>query len=467
MSRLLAAIKPFVSLLLFVVPILAGLLLLVWAAASRQEPETRPEEELARALRFIEIHPMKIVPRAIGFGEAKASKFFQAVAEVKGRVVELHPELKAGSFVREGELLVALDTTDIEISIQKLQAEIARAEASLAELKATEENLEDALAIELSALEVAKREFERMEGLANQSNAVAAAELDQQRRSVLAQQQSVQNINNSLNLLPTQIQSAEATIAVSQANLVSSQRDLERCRVVAPFNCRLGPVDLELNEFVAAGSQLLTAQSIDKIEVEAQFSLDRLAGLIRPNIRSPSFNADPTARPQEILREFFDVDATVRYGTPGLRVSLDAHFERLREELDVQSRTVGIVVSIEQPYEPGVEARRTGPPPVPGTYCEVELRAKPLADAVVVPRTAIRDGTAFILDAENRLRRRSVDIGLVQNHFAVISQGLVAGDRVVVSDPMPAIEGMLVAPEYDSELSETLRVQAGREGVPR
>ncbi|MEL7500094.1 MAG: efflux transporter periplasmic adaptor subunit [Planctomycetota bacterium] len=460
MKKFLAALKPFLSVLLFAAPVAAGVLLLLWAIANRSQPEKLPEQELARALRIIEFEPTAIVPRAIGFGESAASNSFQAIAEVKGKIVQLHPELKSGSFIRSGELLVAIDTADVEITIQKLQAEIARSEASVQELNATKKNYESGLEIEQSSLNLAKRELERMERLYSQNRAVSASEVDTQRRSVLAQQQSVQNLQSSLNLLPAQIQSAEASIKVSQSNLASSQRDLERCRIVAPFGCRLGPVDLELNEVVSVGQQLLTAQAIDKLEVEAQFGLDKIANLIRPEAKAPSMLKDLSVDPQEVIRKFFDVDVTLRYGAGDIRTSREATFERLREQLDAKARTVGIVVSVDRPFEEEGNARENGPAPVPGTYCEVELRGRPIEDAFVVPRSSIRDGTVFLVDDENRLRKRSVEVQLVQNNFAAI-KGLGPGDRIVVSDPTPAIEGMLVDPQVDEQLAKTLQAEAG------
>lgn len=460
MKKLLAAIKPFLSVILFLLPIAAGAGLLFWAAANRGQPDKLTEQELARSLRVIEVQPTTVIPKAIGFGESVASSSFQAIAEVKGRIVELHPELKSGSFIREGELLVAIDTSDIEISIQKLQAEIARSEASVQELLATRKNLELGLAIEQSSLEVAKRELERQERLYQNGQAISASEVDNQRRSVLAQQQSVQNLQSSLNLLPAQIKSAEASIAVSQANLASSQRDLERCRIVAPFNCRLGSVDLEFNEVVSVGQQLLTALAIDKLEVEAQFGFDKVANVIRPDRESPRLIRDLTANPQDLMRKFFDVDVTLRYGASDVRTSRDAKFERLREQLDAQARTVGIVVSVDRPFQQEGNAKENGPPPVPGTYCEVELRGKPIDNSFIVPRSAIRDGAVYLIDDENRLRKHAVEVQLVQKNFAAVS-GLKPGDRVIVSDPTPAIEGMLVAPKIDSELIQTLQSEAG------
>jgi multidrug efflux pump subunit AcrA (membrane-fusion protein) len=478
MKNLLVSLKPYFSAVLFAIPVAAGLGLLGWAANHRAEPEKLPEQELVRTLRVLQIKPTTIVPRVSGFGESAASKFFQAIAEVKGKIVNLHPELKAGSFVRAGELLVAIDTTDVEITIQKLQAEIARYEASVQELRATQENLESGLAIEQSSWKLVKRELERIESLSKR-NAASASEVDNQRRSVLAQQQSVQNLQSSLNLFPAQIKSAEASIAVSQANLASSQRDLDRCRIVAPFNCRLGTVDLERNEVVSVGQQLLTAQSIDKLEIEAQFALDKVASLFRPNSQSPSsqstvdaetldefrhgrLNPNLAVNLQDLVRDFFDVDVTIRYGTGLTRTTREAKFERLRERLDPQTRTVGIVVSIDRPFEREGDARKNGPPPVPGTYCEVELRGKPLVNSWIVPRSAIHNDCIFFVDDENRLRKRDVEVRLVQRNFAALA-GLGPGTRVVVSDPSPAIEGMLIDPQVDDELASALKAEAGGE----
>ena len=40
-------------------------------------------------------------------------------------------------------------------------------------------------------------------------------------------------------------------------------------------------------------------------------------------------------------------------------------------------------------------------------------------------------------------------VGLIQPEFVVIEEGLEAGERVVISDLVPAIEGMLLKPLPD------------------
>ena len=71
---------------------------------------------------------------------------------------------------------------------------------------------------------------------------------------------------------------------------------------------------------------------------------------------------------------------------------------------------------------------------------------KPIKDRIVIPRSAIREGHVYIADSENRLRMRKVDVLVEQEAVAVIEKGLAAGEKLVVSDVVPAIEGMLLNP---------------------
>jgi hypothetical protein len=50
-------------------------------------------------------------------------------------------------------------------------------------------------------------------------------------------------------------------------------------------------------------------------------------------------------------------------------------------------------------------------------------------------------------------------VAFTQSDFAVIREGLTTGEQVVVSDVMPAVEGMLLAPQEDVAIRERLIVQ--------
>lgn len=93
-------------------------------------------------------------------------------------------------------------------------------------------------------------------------------------------------------------------------------------------------------------------------------------------------------------------------------------------------------------------------------YVEVEVRGPPRPNLIVVPRAALWNGFVYVVDNESRLRQRKVDVELVQTNFAAISAGLSAGERVVVGDLIPAIEGRLLDPVDDAALGARIAAEA-------
>ena len=64
----------------------------------------------------------------------------------------------------------------------------------------------------------------------------------------------------------------------------------------------------------------------------------------------------------------------------------------------------------------------------------------------MVPRSAIRNGKAYVLDDDNRLDIRSVSRDYDQQDKTIITQGLSEGDQLILSDIIPAVAGMLLKP---------------------
>ena len=100
-------------------------------------------------------------------------------------------------------------------------------------------------------------------------------------------------------------------------------------------------------------------------------------------------------------------------------------------------------------------------------FCEVELRGAFRTDQFVVPRTCVRDGAVYLVNYKNRLVRRPVTLVFSQGAMSVVATGLEAGERLIVSDPTPAVEGMLVNPTPDIAIAERLVAEAAGEGDAR
>ena len=74
------------------------------------------------------------MPHVEAYGTARPGRTWRAVAEVKGRVVMVHNDLKSGSILPAGTVVLEIDQTDYELTTTRLTADIAQAKANLAEL---------------------------------------------------------------------------------------------------------------------------------------------------------------------------------------------------------------------------------------------------------------------------------------------------------------------------------------------
>src|SRR5690606_17593625 len=102
-----------------------------------------------------------------------------------------------------------------------------------------------------------------------------------------------------------------------------------------------------------------------------------------------------------------------------------------------------------------------GPPLLPGLHVEVELRGSQQDACLAIPRAALLGDSLYVVGPENRLDIRKVVIGLEQETYACIIEGLAPGDQVVLTDILPAVHGMLLAPRADTVASELLREASG------
>ena len=439
--------------LLILPPILIGAVVLYVVVSRRNAPRQEDIPETSRPLIVIETPMTTVVPRVLGFGTARPHDVWSAVAEVKGRIVETHPELTAGSMISQGEIVARIDPTEYELQIAQIKAELAQIEAQQAELDTQEINYQDSLAIEEESLRLARSELARFAKLRT-SNAVTESQLEETSRMVLTQQQSVQSLRSSLKVLPTQRNALAASLEAKHAALGQAQLDLDRTVLRAPFDCRLSDVSLEAGQFVAAGQSLFEAYGSAITEVEAQMPIDQVRKLLTPETGPLNLNGDA----MRMIRDVFDVQVTVRLRTGDFVVEWDGRFDRVREELDLQTRTLRVVVAVDRPFDNVIPGQR--PPLSPGMFCEVELRSKPRTNKIVVPRTSVWDNAVYLVNDENRLQRKPVKVAFSQGGFSVIAEGLYGGERLVVSDPTPAIEGMLVEPTLSNDLGENLVAEA-------
>ncbi len=440
-----------------ILPVLIGIAAFVFLKRNEQPPVQEQAREKARLVRVVPVPLVDVIPRASGYGSVRPAHTWEAVARVKGEIVEKHPQLEKGAILQAGTLLLRIDPTDYELAIAEAEATLAATRAQLQELENKISNTRASLKIEQAALALNRKELERKRKLAGQGG-VSRSDLETQERALLAQQQSVQAQQNTLNLFPSQRALLEAQLTRDQAKLTSARRNLEHTRIRLPFTGRIAAVNVEQNQYVREGEVLVQADGLEVAEVEAQIPLQDMGYLIRSDRIIEALTRSP-----EALRDDLPLQARVLLHEGRLNARWEARFSRLSDTLDPKTRTVGVIVEVQDPYsgiQPGVR-----PPLLKGMFVEVQLDGRPLSDRLVVPRLSLHDGRLYLADRDNRLRIRSVETGLVQADFVVVESGLEAGERIVISDLIPAVEGMLLDPREDQNASERL-LQSVQHGAP-
>ncbi|MAO13612.1 MULTISPECIES: efflux RND transporter periplasmic adaptor subunit [Marinobacter] len=422
-----------------VIGLAIGAALLVFFLVNRQAPEHSDSPPAPKVVAVIEAQPLAFRLEARGHGVARPAETWQAVANVSGRVVERHPHLESGTLLREGTLLLALDPSRYELAI-------AEAEAELTQLEAEEANTRRLLDLERQALDLAEQELSRIERLAA-TGAVSTSQRDAQRHSTVGQRQAVATLENTLALLPAQRERASVRLA-------QARRDLADTRFEAPYDLRLGEVDVELHQFVGAGQRLFEADSLAAAEVEARLPFSmvrRLLGRVAPVELEPG-TLDLSER-----IDLDSIDAELELvGAPG--VSWEGRVVRVASGLDPATRAVRVVVRVEEPWR---DARPPDHPPLQrDMYTRVRLSTSSPVAQLLVPASALHQGELYLADEHDRLVRRPVSVAFQQGDLAVIESGLTPGERVIVDDLQPAIEGMALAPRRDVALEARLTARA-------
>jgi RND family efflux transporter MFP subunit len=313
------------------------------------------------------------------------------VAEVDARVLRVLPSFEPGAFFRQGEVLAELDARDFELALEQARAVLERAAAEA---------------------EFARASLARRERLAGQGVASAAI-LDEARREARV----------------AEARRREAAVEVERA-----ARNLDRTRILAPFDGRVRVQSIDVGQFVSRGTPLGRIYSVDYAEVTLPITDEDLAHLHLPL----GVEVEEDEAPVAILRARL----------AGVEREWAARVVRTEGEIDPRTRMIQVVARVSEPY--GVPGDAYRPPLAAGLFVEADILGLQVADATRLPRGAVteRGDAAFVwvADANDRLRQRRVEVVRVDGDTAWVSEGLVPGERVSLSKPLGLREGLAVQP---------------------
>jgi HlyD family secretion protein len=324
-----------------------------------------------------------------------------------GRVVEV--SVDEGARVRQGDMLVRLESDELRAALQQAQASERQAAARLAGLRSTgRSTVQAAVAQAESVLAAAQAELRRTQDLLAKGF-VSPARLDETQRVVAvaeAQLASARAQGEANADAGTEVLQAEAQLALARSATAAAEARLAQTKIAAPADARVLSRLVEPGQIVQPGRALMSLALAGSLQLEAQVDERYLEQLQVGQIATVVADAFPGQRFAASVRSIAPlVDA--QRGAIEVKLTPQQAPGFLREDMTLS-------VEVET-------ARRERALSVP----VAALRGDPDATSATV-----------LLARDGRVEARTVRLGLRTLDAAEVRDGLAEGDTVLLGPPL-------------------------------
>jgi len=342
-------------------------------------------------------------------------------AKVSGYVRNIFVDI--GDRVHAGETLATLEVPELSAQYRSTQSEALRAQDSIA---------------------AAQHELSRAQALhvAVQANYDRLSQAAAQRPGLIAQQE-LDNAQSQAEASQQQIDTAKSQLAAAKESALAAANDQQRVgalesytRITAPLTGVVVWRYADTGVLLQQGTNSST-QSLPLIKL-AQSDLLRL--------RVPV--------PEDAVRYVHQGD-TMQIRVAALDRSFSGSVVRFTRDLDPSTRTMETEVDV-----PNQNLTIT-----PGMYANAYLQLAHRENVVTIPIAAVQgignSSTLYVLNADNRLQQRTVQLGLRGSRLVEVTAGLQPGDRVVLGDVSQLHPGEQVTPDIQSEPANDIMHEEG------
>ena len=343
-----------------------------------------------------------------GSGTVWPSAEIDIVPQVGGKIVWVDPGFQSGGRVAAGQTIFRIEEVDFQYRVEEAEADVAASRVALLN--------------EQELASIAREQYELYSDL--QENEVSPS------------------MTNPLTLMEPQLSSAQAAFDRDEAKLAEAKLALSRTRVTAPFDGLVKEESVDVGKIVAAGQPVGRIFATDAVEVIVPLS-DSNAALI-PGLWSLSAGNGNRAVASRVV---------ARYGDGAY--AWEGYVDRVKANLDSQTRTIEVIVRVPDPLNSGVPVDGTvplvgNPPLLVGKYVEVEIEGLALEEYYRTPRAALQSGNEVWVVNDGgvvdivpvRVLQRSAD-------ELYVTGALGNGQAVITGGIQFATEGMRVLTEVD------------------
>ncbi|MDO5625692.1 MAG: efflux RND transporter periplasmic adaptor subunit [Pseudomonadota bacterium] len=331
------------------------------------------------------------------------------VAQVRARSAGIVQKrlFREGSDVKAGQALFAIDAAPYQASLQSAQATLAQSQATLANASGIVTRYRPLVA----ANAVSKQEFD----------AAVAAE-----------------------------KAAQAQVAASRAAVQTARINLGYASVTAPISGRIGRSLVTEGALVGQGeaTQLATIQQINPLYINiTQSAADAMR--LRQQLASGQL-----ARDGEGARVAVVMEDGSTYGRPGRLLFTD---------LTVDPTTGQVALRAEVPNPDGAL--------LPGLFVRARLEQAQVRNAMLIPQQAVTRGSqgdsVMVVAQDGSVAPRQIKIEGAQGQNWIVTEGLQAGEQVMVEGAMKLMMGAKVVKPVPWDPAKAVPAGAGAHAAPQ
>ena len=383
---------------------LAGIAIYALLQVTKPQPEPNIEPPRAISVDVVPAIRATTRPTVVAYGEVRPGVRTQLVAQVGGKITAIAPAFIEGGQFGPGDVLLSVEDTDYRAAVDEREARVAAAVVDLEQ---------------------------------------ALADADVARKQLAGQKDP-----SPLALKKPQVARAQSSLKAAETSLSLALTNLERTQISLPFAGRVEAQSVDLGQYVNPGKVLGTVFGTDVAEVRLALTINQLSALGVPI----GFNGGGTGG---LLTTLSAMVGGVLHQWQGVLTGLDA-------AIDPATRTIYGTVTIEDPY--GQTHSMTGMPLAVGLYVDAEIQGRPIVDAIQITAEGLRPGDkVFVIDGEGLLDVRQVEVIHRNRDSVLLSAGVEAGERVIVSAIRNPIRGMRLEAMDDSVIAESTSSEAAIE----
>ncbi len=344
-------IKKIFSLLLIPLAILiAAGALVAFLIKTKPEHKKSPKVLLVPRVETINVKLATHTPWIESFGTVRSFYETEISSLVAGEIVKVSPQFQAGKAVKQGDILVELNTADYLSNIAQQKAAVANAQKTLIE--------------EEARAKVAKHDWE------NSGRDIRQA--------------------SPYSLRVPQIIAAKASLESAKAALAKAKLDLERCKIRAPYDAIVQDRQANPGSIVGIGTPLGKLIAREKSEVRLSLTPNEVRQLHLPIAYSSNTQNPTPPLPVHLSSPAY----------PGTH--WDGTITRTELSIDPRNQVVFVIAEIARPFD-------TSPPLPIGTFVKARMQGKPLPDTLKLPESSIIDDRyVWIVDSNSKLLRQPI-----------------------------------------------------------